>query len=157
VLEELTVTSTREPEPSRAHPRLKGLLILGLMAVILAVAGLLATFLGRSSPDHDASKRVNAYLSDLRNQRYSEAYQRLCFEYAAHESHYDYVTRQLREHSSGRGVASFSVSAGRTVDSTSYNVASGTVTLADGEVRTVAFFLHPNASPPCIAIVDGLD
>lgn len=148
---------TEATEASHRHNRHKGLLILGLIAVLLAVAGLSATLLARSSPDHDVTRRVTAYLSDLRNQRYSAAYGRLCYAYAEKESHYSYVTRQLREHSSGRGIASFSVIAGRTADSTSYNVASGTVTLTDGEVRNVSFFLRPNATPPCIATVEGLD
>lgn len=131
-----------EPEhrPGRVGMLGRVLVLSAAAGVLLAtVFGLIIWFTASHAPTTGAARQVKAYLSELRDGRYAEAYERLC---DGDQSVQAFVERQQGLAAGGRAVASFQIHPGFTGDSSTFGSAGGVVTYADGSTATLRFDLQ---------------
>jgi hypothetical protein len=96
---------------------------------------------------------VNAYLADVKAQRYDAAYDRLCSSVRSSEPRASFVESQREAVSSGRGLTSYDITSSETnsTNGVTSRTASGDASFADGSSRDVFFTLRKENGKLCIA------
>ena len=151
-MDDLKPRQKRGPWQSRVH-RVIGLLLalsafgatIGVVAAVaIRVAGPPGFLIG---PSHD----VEAFLRELRDGRYPQAYERIC-RYGA-EDRASFVARFAAASQRGHGVTSYELRVTFGDDSLSLTATVGTVSFKDGTTTTVYFDVGPSDLPSCIPAV----
>ncbi len=102
-----------------------------------------------------ASRQVSAYLRDVKDAKFSQAYDRFCPEVISRQ---DFVSSLAQAKLDGHGVKSFRVHTSFSKESLSLSTAVGTVTFADGTTKSVSYDVVPFNDPggsKCITGYDG--
>jgi hypothetical protein len=136
--------------------------VLGLAAALGLVAGgaalLVVHTIGRG-PSTSATREVKAFLTDIRNEKYTQAYDRLCQESANIKPRDVFVGGLAEARKRGHGIDSFDIGVSFTKETARLTSAGGTVTFRDGKELAVTFDVQPSAdaaSQRCIVPGDDL-
>jgi hypothetical protein len=149
--------SRRDSGWRRANLAMRALLLAGIVGLTFGGGAVLVWWLTSGGVSTDATRIAHAYLLDVKDANYAQAYGRLC---APQESLEDYSARLTKARAQGHGVTSFRLNAAITTASsdTSLSTTSGKVTFADGTVKSVSFGVEAASSdaPSCLDTDGGL-
>ena len=144
-------SATHRPWQSRLHQLIALVLTLAAAGAGTGVsAALVIRAAGSGGFLIGSSREVTAFLSDLREGRYSRAYDRVCHTATVPESRDGFVTRFAAAHDRGHGIASFQLRTTFADDSLSLTAAVGAVDFADGTSVSVLFNMGTEGASPCI-------
>jgi hypothetical protein len=104
---------------------------------------------GALSKNADA---VNAFLKDVRDQRFSAAYDRLCPSAQAAQPRAEFTDGLHSAAADGRGVSSYDITSSKTqtTNGSTERTAGGDVTFGDGRTRDITFSLGKSNGTLCI-------
>lgn len=126
------------------------------VAVGLVVAGatlLIVQIAFRNGLTAAASRQVSAWLHDVKDAKYSQAYDRLCA--GVGPSREQFVNSLSQASLRGHGVKSYSIYNTFTKESLTLSTAVGTVTFADGTTKSISYDLSPVNDPGGIKCIAG--
>jgi hypothetical protein len=135
----------RGPWQSRVHRAIGLLLALAAAGAAIGVASALAI---RASGYGGLNRGVEAFLREVRDGRYAQAYERIC-QYGA-EDRASFVARFAAAANRGHGVASFQIRSTFGDGSLSLTATVGTVAFKDGTTTSVYFDQEPSNPPTCL-------
>jgi hypothetical protein len=144
------------PKQHRTSLAMRVLLLAVAVGATFGGGGLLVWLLTNGSLSTNTTRAVHAYLLDLKNADYAQAYSRIC---SPRESLEDYSARLAQARSRGHGVASFTLNLTFTKESSRLRSTSGKVTFADGSTEDVQYDVEPlnsSSGPSCIDTFDDL-
>jgi hypothetical protein len=129
------------------------------IAVGLAIGGaalLIIQIAIHAGLNAQASRQVSAYLHDVKDAKYSQAYDRLCAGVGPSREEFESSLTQANLH--GHGVKSYSIYNTFTKETLTLSTAVGTVTFADGTTKSLSYDVLPlnqPGAPKCISGYDG--
>jgi hypothetical protein len=144
------------PKHGRTNVAVRVLLLAVAVGVTFGGGGLLVWVLTNGSLGTNTTRAVHAYLIDVKDAHYAQAYSRLC---SPQESLEDYTARLSQARSRGHGIASFRLNLTFTKESGNLRSTTGKVTFADGSVEAVTYDVQPlnkTSGPSCIDTFDDL-
>ena len=119
------------------------LLLAAAVGLTFGGGGLLLWRLTNGGLGASTTRAVHAYLIDLKDANYSEAYAQLC---SPQESLKSYSARLADARSRGHGITSFRLNSAFSKETFNLRSATGKVTFADGSVESVSYDVEPASS-----------
>jgi hypothetical protein len=135
--------------------------VLGLAAargLVVGGAALLIVHAVGSGPSTTV-REAKAFLTDIRNEKYSQAYDRLCQADPNLAPRDVFVTGLSQARKRGHGIDNFQIGVTFTKETAHLTSATGTVTFLDGKEQAVTFDIRPStatANEKCIVYGDDL-
>jgi hypothetical protein len=147
----------RESGWRKANLAIRALILAAVVGLTFAGGAILVWWLASGGVSSTATRTAHAYLLDVKDANFTQAYEQLC---APSEPIEAYTAQLAAARARGHGVASFRLDAALTT-ATSDGTASttnGRVTFADGSARNVTFVLEPASAgqPSCLDTQDNL-
>ncbi len=125
--------------------------VLLLLFVTVVAVGVVATLaLVRSAARTGGPTVAAAFLSDLRDGRFQQAYERLCWQEQQNESRSDFVSRLAVARQSGQGLADYRYGIPFDRETLSSHVALGTATFTDASTGDLTLELGKRGSAACV-------
>jgi hypothetical protein len=140
-----------QPLPKRGGLKRLIWLLSVLGVLVLGGCGVGIYFLvGALSKNADA---VNAFLKDVRDQRFAAAYDRLCPSVQAVQTRDEFADGLRRAATDGRGVSSYDITSSEThtTNGVTRRTAGGDVSFRDGSSRYITFSLGKANGKLCLA------
>jgi hypothetical protein len=112
-----------------------------------------------NGPNTSATRDVKAFLSDIRDEKYSHAYDRLCQDDSNLQPRDVFVTGLSQARKRGHGIDNFQIFVAFTKETARLTSATGTVTFLDGRQQAVTFDIQPStvsANEKCLVYGDDL-